>query len=358
MQRLLSECSTRGLPHYALNLDPAVTSLPYTPNIDIRDTVNYSQVMQQYNLGPNGGILTSLNLFATRFDQVLSYTDRRASSLRYVLCDTPGQIEIFTWSASGVIISESLASSYPTLIVYVIDTPRCQSPTTFMSNMLYATSILYKSQLPFILVFNKTDIVSADYTHTWMTDSDAFTAALAASPQATSYSATLTRSMALVLEEFYATLTHVAVSAVTGEGMDGLFAALDKGRVEFYGEFLGTLRGRVERRRVEEEERKERMREKLRKDMEEGGGGAAAGGRRVLVDMKRGRGRRAGGGEDGEEGEVEEEGEEEEDVDEAEEQDDLYERRLAEAREKAEYDEFMQRIQTNRGRLSDDEHKT
>ena len=25
--------------------------------------------MKQYSLGPNGGILTSLNLFATRFDQ-------------------------------------------------------------------------------------------------------------------------------------------------------------------------------------------------------------------------------------------------------------------------------------------------
>ena len=262
MQRLLFECSARSLPHYSLNLDPAVTSLPYTPNIDIRDTVNYQQVMQQYNLGPNGGILTSLNLFATRFDQVLSFTDRRAATLRYVLCDTPGQIEIFTWSASGVIISESLASTYPTVILYVIDTPRCQSPTTFMSNMLYACSILYKSQLPFILVFNKTDIVSADYTHQWMTDSDAFTAALAASPQAASYSATLTRSMALVLDEFYATLTHVGVSAVTGEGMDGLFEALQKGRAEFYGDFLGTLRVKVERRAVEEEERKQRMRGK------------------------------------------------------------------------------------------------
>lgn len=34
--------------------------------------VNYKNVMKQYNLGPNGGILTSLNLFATRFDQVSS----------------------------------------------------------------------------------------------------------------------------------------------------------------------------------------------------------------------------------------------------------------------------------------------
>ena len=53
-----------------MNLDPAVMSLPFGANIDIRDTVKYKEVMKQYNLGPNGGIMTSLNLFATRFDEV------------------------------------------------------------------------------------------------------------------------------------------------------------------------------------------------------------------------------------------------------------------------------------------------
>ena len=56
----------------------------------------------------------------------------------FVLLDTPGQIEIFTWSASGAIITDSLAASFPTCVVYVVDTPRNASPNTFMSNMLYA----------------------------------------------------------------------------------------------------------------------------------------------------------------------------------------------------------------------------
>jgi GTPase SAR1 family protein len=138
MQRLLSDCQLNNTAAYCLNLDPAVGTLPYQANIDIRDTVNYKQVMKQYNLGPNGGILTSLNLFATRFDQVLGFVDKRAPELDLVLLDTPGQIEIFTWSASGTIITESLASTYPTIILYVVDTPRTTSPVTFMSNMMYA----------------------------------------------------------------------------------------------------------------------------------------------------------------------------------------------------------------------------
>lgn len=67
-------------PTYYVNMDPAVTQVPFAAGIDIRDTVDYKQVMKQYNLGPNGGIMTSLNLFATRFDQVLRYTTHNGVS--------------------------------------------------------------------------------------------------------------------------------------------------------------------------------------------------------------------------------------------------------------------------------------
>ena len=56
-----------------LNLDPAVMTLPFGANIDIRDTVRYKEVMKEYGLGPNGGILTSLNLFSTKFDEVFRH---------------------------------------------------------------------------------------------------------------------------------------------------------------------------------------------------------------------------------------------------------------------------------------------
>jgi len=122
---------------------------------DVRDTVNYKEVMKQYNLGPNGGIVTSLNLFTTKFHQVIELINKANKEHNYVIFDTPGQIEVFTWSASGSIITEALASQFPTIIVYVVDTVRSVNPVTFMSNMLYACSILYKTKLPFIVVMNK-----------------------------------------------------------------------------------------------------------------------------------------------------------------------------------------------------------
>ena len=70
MQRLHAHLHEQRSPYYLINLDPAVLDTPFGANIDIKDTVNYHEVMKQYQLGPNGGILTALNLFATRFEQV------------------------------------------------------------------------------------------------------------------------------------------------------------------------------------------------------------------------------------------------------------------------------------------------
>ncbi|KIJ29654.1 hypothetical protein M422DRAFT_25310 [Sphaerobolus stellatus SS14] len=235
-------------PPYTLNLDPAVASVPFEPNVDIRDTIEYKEVMKQYNLGPNGGILTALNLFTTKFDQVLGLMEKRADEVDYMILDTPGQIEIFTWSASGAIITDAVASSFPTVIAYIVDTPRTTAPATFMSNMLYACSILYKTRLPFILVFNKTDVADPAPMMEWMRDFEAFQEALAAEGAGMrdgdgdpTYMSSLMNSMSLVLDEFYKELKAVSVSAYTGAGIPEFFEAVDATREEYERDYLPEL---------------------------------------------------------------------------------------------------------------------
>lgn len=307
---------TAPTPPYIINLDPAVHHVPFTPNIDIRDSVNYKEVMKQFNLGPNGGILTSLNLFSTKIDQVIGLLEKRTKApeppkepeqttvefmtnsgkekqaapaqqqqqVKHILVDTPGQIEVFVWSASGEILLSSLASTFPTVIAYVIDTPRTTSTSTFMSNMLYACSILYKTKLPMILVFNKTDAQDAEFAKEWMTDFEAFQAALRNEEEGgtfggdgitggSGYMSSLLNSMSLVLEEFYKHLSVVGVSAMTGDGMDEFFKGIEAKKAEFERDYQPEL----ERRRAEREQEKQATRQreldKLMKDMKVGGAG-------------------------------------------------------------------------------------
>ncbi|KAJ5086665.1 hypothetical protein NUU61_007972 [Penicillium alfredii] len=297
MQRINSHLHSKKTQPYVLNLDPAVRSVPFDSNIDIRDSINYKEVMSQYNLGPNGGILTSLNLFATKVDQIISLLEKRtapnpenssAKPIEHILVDTPGQIEVFVWSASGSILLETLASSFPTVIAYVIDTPRASSTSTFMSNMLYACSILYKTKLPMILVFNKTDVKDAEFAKEWMTDFDAFQQALREEEESgaygteggvggfgsgSGYMGSLLNSMSLMLEEFYRHLSVVGVSSMTGEGIDEFFEAVQSKREEFERDYKPEL----ERKKKEREETRASQRElelgKLMKDMSVSGSG-------------------------------------------------------------------------------------
>lgn len=62
--------------------------------------------MKQYKLGPNGAIVTSLNLFSTKFPEVINYIEKAKNY--YCILDTPGQIEVFTWSVSGNKMSTKL----------------------------------------------------------------------------------------------------------------------------------------------------------------------------------------------------------------------------------------------------------
>lgn len=53
-----------GKRTYNINIDPAVLEVKFPAHIDIRDAVKYKMIMQSYKLGPNGAILTCLNIFA------------------------------------------------------------------------------------------------------------------------------------------------------------------------------------------------------------------------------------------------------------------------------------------------------
>lgn len=110
-----------------------------------------------------------------------------------------------------------------------------------------------------ILVFNKTDVADAAFAREWMVDFESFQEALRREEEESAgegggggsgYMGSLLNSMSLVLEEFYRHLSVVGVSAVTGQGVEEFFVAVEGKR----GEFERDYRPELERRRKEREE--------------------------------------------------------------------------------------------------------
>lgn len=254
VRKLYSVLKLLGKNVYAVNLDPAIRKLGFPASLDICDTINYKKLMQDYSLGPNGAIVTALNLYATKFHEVIALLSSKPS-LDYIIFDTPGQIETFSWSASGTIITDSLGETFPTSVLYVVDTPRCTNPNSFMSNMLYASSLYYKTRLPIIIGFNKTDIQAAEFALDWMVDFEKYMESLD-SVSNESYLANLNRSLALVLDEFYQDLPAIGLSSITGFGFDNLIPNLGKSKEEYFNTYkpeIEAKKQKIEDSRVKEQ---------------------------------------------------------------------------------------------------------
>lgn len=194
----------------SINLDPAVKNAKMPLTIDIRDTVDYEETMEKYNLGPNGCINTCLNIFLLNF--------KKPEESRYGIVDTPGQIEAFTWSSPGDALMAILDG---VCILYVIDISICKNKHAFVNNMVFAAALKCKFRRPVLVVFSKSDLSELGEIADWIRDFETLKAAL------TEGEADL-HGMVLFFEEFYKSMDFVSLSSYTGSGKDEFFGAVEK----------------------------------------------------------------------------------------------------------------------------------
>merc|ERR1719334_201350 len=103
----------------------------------------------------------------------------------------------------------------------------------------------------------------------WLTDVDSMKEALAKDK---TYMSSLLRSMGYVLEEFYKTINHVGVSALTGAGILRFFSALEKGSADYWKEYRPVLSAMQEKKRKQREQLKKVQIARIKKDIKESGG--------------------------------------------------------------------------------------
>ena len=208
-----------------LNLDPGVESLPYTPDVDVRDYVDIISVMKQYDLGPNGALIMANDLIASKIDDIRADVDRVNPD--YLLVDTPGQIELFAYRTSGPFVIENISSDEK-VSLFLFDGTLITSPVNFVSVSLLATAIKLRTKLPSINVLTKTDIITTKLKEIleWSTNLRTLENAIAKESDGETYALTSTILRALNLGGFAQGL--IPLSNVTGQGMVNLEGALSR----------------------------------------------------------------------------------------------------------------------------------
>ena len=222
--KILEYYQTNGVFASVLNLDPGVESLPYRPDVDVRDYVDIVQIMKQYDLGPNGSMIMANDLIASKIDDIQN--EIHGVNPDYLIVDTPGQIELFAYRASGPFFIQNIDASEKTNI-FLYDGAMIASPTNFISISLLATSIKLRLGLPTINVMTKTDLIpdKIDQILKWSSDPISLEEELK-TLEGETYSFATDILRTLNIGEFAGDL--IPISNLTGEGMVNLQAALSR----------------------------------------------------------------------------------------------------------------------------------
>ena len=155
-----------------VNLDPGVVLLPYSPDVDIRDYISLQQVMEKYNLGPNGGLIAAIDLMSAHLDTLKEEIDDLGTD--FVLLDTPGQIELFAFRETGPIIVSSIGGESK-MLIFLVDSALARTPAGFVSSLLLSASVLVRFNLPQLNVLSRADLLSEyelERLMTWLDDVD------------------------------------------------------------------------------------------------------------------------------------------------------------------------------------------
>ena len=150
-----------------INLDPGVNNLPYSADIDIRDFININEIMEKYNLGPNGAVILAADLIASKIDEINDTI--QTYNPDYVFFDTPGQIELFAFRTSGPFFVQNIYGEGRANI-FLCDSTLISKPENFVSIALLASSIKLQLKIPQICVLSKQDLINNENLLKWAED--------------------------------------------------------------------------------------------------------------------------------------------------------------------------------------------
>ena len=208
-----------------LNLDPGVESLPYTPEVDVRDRIDIVSIMRQYDLGPNGGLVMANDMISSQLPQIQEEID--AANPDYIIVDTPGQVELFAYRDSGPFLVSGIAAESKTGL-FLFDGAMAGSAANFISLNMLSISIRLRLRLSMVPVLSKSDLpgINTDTVLQWAMDAAGALDAASNEVDGETYSLISAIASGLNQQEYEQDI--IPVSSSSGDGLANLEAALSR----------------------------------------------------------------------------------------------------------------------------------
>eukprot|EP01091_Cochliopodium_minus_P017293 TRINITY_DN672_c0_g1_i1.p1 TRINITY_DN672_c0_g1~~TRINITY_DN672_c0_g1_i1.p1 ORF type:complete len:293 (-),score=75.04 TRINITY_DN672_c0_g1_i1:103-981(-) len=154
-------CENEGRRISCVNLDPAAENFDYPITIDIRELITVDEFMDEFECGPNGGLILCIQYLLDHFDwfeeQIGDFEED------YLLIDCPGQIELYTHFDHFKKITQKLENiGYRICAVSLLDSHFMMEPSLFISASLMCLSMMVNLGLPHINVISKMDLYEKD----------------------------------------------------------------------------------------------------------------------------------------------------------------------------------------------------
>ncbi|KAL0488406.1 GPN-loop GTPase [Acrasis kona] len=143
-----------------VNLDPANENTFDGVQIDVRDLCDLNVVMEELNLGPNGGLLYCMEYLVQNKNWLHDRIKEIGDDV-YLLFDCPGQIELFTHHETLKDLCDTISNewNYRMAAVHLIDAHHCSDPSKFMSALMVSLSTMIRLELPHVNILSKIDLV-------------------------------------------------------------------------------------------------------------------------------------------------------------------------------------------------------
>tara|TARA_B100002003_G_scaffold75658_1_gene70643 strand:- start:140 stop:898 length:759 start_codon:yes stop_codon:yes gene_type:complete len=217
--------SDKGATTIAVNLDPGAFSLPYTPDVDVKDHIDLPSIMDSYQLGPNGALIFASDMISTRLPEIQEQVDTLNPD--YAIFDTPGQVELFAYRQSGPYFIEKFVCDAKCSI-FLFDSTLVSNAINYVSIALLAASLKMRLNVPQIAALSKRDIVGDHWKKLleWSSDSLKLEEALFEEKRCTEYVLSSDILRNLVKSDFYYEL--IPFSSITQDGILNLSAMLSR----------------------------------------------------------------------------------------------------------------------------------